>query len=176
MSSHGFEYGGPTILSHPIVVEAILPFVLVFTLVFAILQKTKVLGDGKRQIDALVALSIGLIVISFGNAIGIMIQLAVFLAVMLVIVLVLMLLVGSLGKGEFSESFGDKFKTWVGGVLGISVVVAVLIITGAWDYIYDEFVLGGEGDLIVNGIFIIALVVALAAVWAGAGKGKGGKD
>ena len=48
----------------PFFVEVILPFVLVFTLVFAVLQKTEILGKGKRQIDVLVALAIGLITIA----------------------------------------------------------------------------------------------------------------
>jgi hypothetical protein len=40
----------------PFFMDYVLPFVLVFTLVFALLQKTKILGDGKKQIDSLVAL------------------------------------------------------------------------------------------------------------------------
>ena len=34
--------------------EIIWPFVLVFTLIFAILQKTQLLGEGKKQIDAMI--------------------------------------------------------------------------------------------------------------------------
>ena len=55
--------GGPTLLSHPIFVETILPFLLVFTLVFAVLQKSKILGDNKKQIDAIVSLVVGLLLI-----------------------------------------------------------------------------------------------------------------
>ena len=32
----------------------LLPFVLIFTVVFAILQKTQILGKGKKQIDAII--------------------------------------------------------------------------------------------------------------------------
>ena len=66
-----FVYGGQTILSHPIFVETILPFLLIFTIVFAVLQKAKILGEGKRQIDAIVALVVGLLFISFAQAVGI---------------------------------------------------------------------------------------------------------
>ena len=33
------------------------PFLLVFFIVFAILEKTKLLGEGKKQVNALVALA-----------------------------------------------------------------------------------------------------------------------
>jgi hypothetical protein len=66
---------------YPIFREAILPFILVFTLVFAILQKTKLLGDGKKQIDAIVSLVIGLILISFSYAVGILTILIPFLVI-----------------------------------------------------------------------------------------------
>ena len=36
--------------------DVILPFILVFTIVFAALQKTKILGEGKRQFNVIVAL------------------------------------------------------------------------------------------------------------------------
>ena len=58
---------GGTILSSQLFVEVILPFLLVFAVVFAILQKTKILGEGKKQIDAIVSLVIGLIVIAFSQ-------------------------------------------------------------------------------------------------------------
>ena len=46
-----------TILSSPLVVEVLLPFLLVFTLVFAVLDRTKLLGEGKRQINAIISLA-----------------------------------------------------------------------------------------------------------------------
>ena len=63
-----------TIFTNPLFVETILPFLLVFTLVFAILEKTKILGDGKRQIDAIVALVIGLIFVAFGYETNIVVR------------------------------------------------------------------------------------------------------
>ena len=50
--------------------QTIFIFLLVFVVVFAILQKTKVLGDGKKQIDALVALAVALLVLSAGFALS----------------------------------------------------------------------------------------------------------
>ena len=107
--AEGFTYGGQTILSHPLFIETILPFLLIFTIVFAVLQKSKIFGDGKKQIDAIVALVFGLLAIAFAQATGIIIQLIPFLAVSLVIILVFMILVGSFGKPG-NDLFSETWK------------------------------------------------------------------
>ena len=97
-----YVYGGGTVLQSPLFIEFILPFILVFAIVFAVLQKSEVLGKGKKQVDAMVAFAVGLITIAFGQAVGIIIQLSVFLSVGIVVFLVLMILMGILAKpGDF---------------------------------------------------------------------------
>lgn len=83
-----------TIFNSSLFSEIILPFLLMFVLVFAILDKTKILGEGKRQINAIISLVIALIFISFARAVGIVTSLMPFLAVVLVIILVFYLLFG----------------------------------------------------------------------------------
>ncbi len=171
-------YGGPTILSNPIFVETILPFILVFTIVFAILQKSKILGDGKKQIDAIVSLVIGLLVISFGQVTGIILQLIPFLAVSLVIILVLMLLLGSFTEqGKFFEKFpkGIKYILIVGVTL--AVAIAVIYITGFWETVNEWlFVTGGTSGLLANIIFIIIVVGAIIAVIVPKGNNRSSSD
>ena len=43
--------------------DVLLPFVLVFTIIFATLQKTKILADGKKQYNVIVSLVMGLAVV-----------------------------------------------------------------------------------------------------------------
>ncbi len=43
--------------------DSLLPFILIFTILFAILQKTKIIGEGKRQFNTLVALVLSLMVV-----------------------------------------------------------------------------------------------------------------
>jgi hypothetical protein len=168
-------YGGPTILSHPFVVQIVLPFLLVFTLVFAILQKSKILGDDKRQIDAIVSLVIGLVVISFGYATGIIVRLIPFLAVSLVILLVLMLLLSAFHKqGDFDKAFPNGLKKGLMVVVLIAVIVAVMYITDGWQYVLGLFTAGGS-TLVLNIIF--ALIVIGAILWVVFGsKGESGGD
>jgi hypothetical protein len=163
MASHLY---GDTVLTSPFFVNAILPFVLVFTILFAILQKSKILGDGKRQIDAIVSLVIALIVISFANAIGVIVVLMPFLAVSAVIILVFLILYGMVFQGE-DFKIGKNLRAGMGIVIGIAVVVAVMIATGAWDYIKYEWLLGNDSSYIItNAIFLIVVIAAIAIlVW-----------
>ncbi|NCO11322.1 hypothetical protein CO038_03015 [Candidatus Pacearchaeota archaeon CG_4_9_14_0_2_um_filter_39_13] len=159
-----------TILQNPFFIELVLPFLLVFVVMFAILQKTKIFGDGKRQIDAIIALVIGLIVVAFGNAVGIIVSLMPFLAVTAVIILVFMILYGMVYKeGEFEMSHGLKIA--FGILIGIGLLIAVLFTTGAWDYILENWVYGSGGDIFINIVFFVVIIGAVAAVFWGGGKG-----
>ncbi len=171
----GFVYGGNTILSHPIFVESILPFILVFTIVFAILQKSKILGDGKKQVDALVSLVVGLLVISFAQAIGIILQMTVFLAVGLVVILVLLLLLGSFTEpGKFFEDKGFPKAVRIGliSVVILAVVIALVYITGFWEYLYDWVYVGTESTIFINVIFVALIVGAVIFVIKSGGGNK----
>ena len=162
-----------TSLSHPLRVEVILPFLLVFTLVFAILQKTKILGDGKKQIDALVALVIGLIVVSFGYTTGIIISLIPFLAIAAVIILIFMLLYGmTFEAGGFK--LHKSVQVSIGILAAIGVIIVTMFATGAWNFVLDVFNSGGDFTLIItNLVFLVIIIVALVVAMFG---GKGGGD
>lgn len=52
-----------TVFSWPVFSEILFPFVLVFTLLFAILEKTKILGENKQN-HALISLAVAVILIA----------------------------------------------------------------------------------------------------------------
>ncbi len=164
-----------TFLSSPFVQGIILPFLLVFALVFAVLQKSGILGKEKKQTDAIVALVIGLIVVSFANAVGIINSLMPFLAVGLVVILVFLLLWGFVFKeGSFDV---PPMVRWIfGGIVAIAVVIAVLYVTGKWDFVAGIFTgSGSASDLLVNIIFIVLVIAAILAVVLGGSSGSGEK-
>ena len=161
-----------TILSTPLVREVLLPFVLLFAVTFAVLQKTKVLG-AKKQIDAIVSLVIGLIVVSFGTATGYIIGLIPFLGVSLIIILVFMIL---WGFAFHSEDFNiHKYVTWgFGVVIGIALIIAVLVVTPGWDYIISLLGSGARANFVTNAVMIVVVIAAIVAVLVG-GKSGGGE-
>lgn len=166
----------PTILTSPFVQEVILPFLLVFVVIFAILQKTKVLGDGKKQIDALVALAIGLIVISFSYATGIIITLVPFLAISAVVILVFMMLYGMTFQPDKDKKFmlNKYVMGTIGGLVALGVVITLLVATGSWNYLYERFFFDADGStsIITNVIFVVVILVAIGIAVFGGGKDK----
>jgi len=161
----------PTLFSSPLG-QTVLVFVLVFVGIFAILQKSKVFGDGKKQIDALVAVAMALIVASVGYAIDLISNLVPVMAVALVIILVFMILFGAVHKDALDLS--KNVRHAFGIVIFIAVAIAVLYFTPAWNYILD-MIYGGEGSAIfMNIIFILVVVGAIAAVLSGSKSSSGG--
>ena len=141
--------------------QVALVFLLVFTLVYAVLQKSKILGDGKNSADALVALAVGLIVSTVGYATDIIQRLVPFLGVALVVILVFLLLVGIFFVNEQFKLPGWMVLT--GGILAfIAVFIAVMNITNGWQYIEQFFTAGEMSSWVTN---ILLLLVVAAAVF-----------
>lgn len=145
------------ILDSPILTEVLLPFLLVFVLVFAILQKSKVLGDGKSQLDALVSLAIALILIAFETPRDIVVNLMPWLAVGLAVILVFMIMYGFVA-GDLSSA--PDWLKWTFGILaGIFTIGVVLYVTGFYEIIYDWF--SGTESILADVVIIVVIVGAL---------------
>src|SRR3990172_3816381 len=112
-----------TILSNPFVRDLALPFLLIFAIVFAVLQKSEILGKGKKQTDAIIALVVGLIVVAVGSVTDIINNLLPVLAVGLVVLLVFFLLWGfAFKQGAFEV---HKNVQWViAAIAAVAVVIA----------------------------------------------------
>src|SRR3989339_1409785 len=162
---------GELIIQNPWVTHFILPFLLVFTLVFAVLQKSKILGDGKKQIDAIVGLVIGLMFVAFPGPRDLVVNLMPFLAVGLVMILVLFLLWGFFYQKEFSAPAG--VKTAAGIVALIAVIIAVIYFSGYWQTLMNMFgSSSGGSNLLVNVLVIIVIGAVIVAVVAGGKSDK----
>ena len=81
-----------TILQHEIFTRFALPFLLMFFVVFAVLEKTKLFGEDKKQLNALIAFVIGLIFVSAVYPTLVVSNLILFLTVALIVVFVALLL------------------------------------------------------------------------------------
>ena len=152
-----------TILQHEIFTRFAFPFLLMFFIVFAILEKTKLLGEGKKQLNALISFVIGLIFVSAVYPTLVVNNLILFLTVALVVVFVALLLWGFI-FGEKEEFKVQKWMKWVLGIIvGIAVVIAVLWATGVQGKVIDFlFRQGWSNTFWTNALFIVVIAVALA--------------
>ena len=150
------------------VTDVLLPFILVFTLFFAILQKTKILGEEKKNFNAIIAMVMGFTVVIphiSGNyplnydPVDIINGFLPGISLLVLAVIMLFILIGLWG-GE---------ATWVGGspsaIVAVLCAIAVLWIFGAsagwwqgWDWFVNIF-----GEDVVS-LLIIILVFGII-IW-----------
>lgn len=150
-----------TILQSEFVTQLILPFLLIFTIIFAILDRTKILGEGKRQINAIISFVIALIFVSFSYAVGIIVDLMPVLAVIVVVILIFMILYGFASGGkEFSMPKGLKIT--FGVIIGLALIIALLYFTGNWDKVVSA--ISGGNSVLTNIIFVAVIIGAIAVV------------
>ena len=151
-----------TIFSWPIFSEVIFPFLLVFTLLFAILEKIKILGENKQN-HALISLAVSFILIAT-PARSVISNLAPFFAVIAVILLIFMLLWGFVLQHPGKEAFKIEgtLKTLFLIVILASLAIAVLGATGYWGKVIDF--LKSDWGAVVNVITLAILGVAVYVI------------
>ena len=115
------------------VFEYLLPFILIFTLLYAILEKTKVLGTEKideitytkRNLNAMVSFVIALMVIVSKEVVGIIIDTSIYIVILLLASIFFMILVGSFSKEKETPFYLEgKWKNafmWI-MFMGLSVI------------------------------------------------------
>ena len=149
-------------LTYPIFQDIILPFVLVFTLIFAVLQKSKLLGDGVQQINAIISFVLAGMFVAFFKYVGWLQQFVIFLVIAIVILFVFLMIYG-FAYAENGKGFvlGKNYQIVIGVMAFIGVIVAALVITDTWDKVYSFFTASNIG---ANVIFIILIAIAIGAV------------
>jgi len=155
-----------TILQHEVLTSFAYPFLLIVFITFAILVKTKLLGEN-QQINAAVAFVIAMIFVSAFQPKLIVGDLILFLTVALVVLFVALLLWSFLMGGGDSlkifENASNPLKWVFGIIIVIAVTIAVLVATGMGSSVIDIlFKQEWSKSLWTNVAFIVVIVVALA--------------
>jgi len=156
-----------TILQHEILTQFAYLFLFIFFLVFAVLEKMKLLGEDKKQINALVAFVIGLIFLSVREPGMIVSNLVLFLTVALVVMFVALLLWGFVSGGNLKENIlTNTGVKWVTGILiVVAVAFALFWAMGIHDNLIDIFFKQSWSNTFwTNVSFIVVIAIALALV------------
>ncbi len=159
--------------------DVILPFLLIFTVVFAILQKTELLGKDKANLDATVAFVIGLLVVAATKVVVIINEALPQIMVLVIVSLSFLLMLGIFAKpdGTFFNDLGGNFKI---GLMVVMTLAVVLIFLGTiktddgswleygWNYMIDYW----SGAVVGSIILFIVFIAAIFFVVKGSGGGK----
>lgn len=157
--------------------SVVLPFIFVFAIVFAILEKTMVLGsEGKKDdpkpkasIDAMVSFVIALFVVAATNVVGIIRESLPMVVLVLVVIISFMLLAGSfMGSGEFSFRQSKFWKIFLTVIMFFSVILIFLNaiktengiswLKYAWMYMTQNW---ATGPIVSGLVFLVVIVGAI---------------
>ena len=171
--------------------DVVLPFILVFTIVFAILEKTKVLGteeiDGKkhtkRNLNAMAAFTIGFLVIASSRLVETITQVSSQVVILLLLGVFFLMLIGSFYKeGEIGT---EGVTGWVRNVFIVIMLVGIISIflnaiktkSGqSWLEFALNYLQANWTSTGVASIILIILVILFVVYVTREGKPKGEKE
>lgn len=153
--------------------DVVLPFLLIFTIMFAILEKTRVLGteEGKPRanLNSMVSFIIALLVVATNKVVSIINKALPNVVLIIVMILSFMLLLGLFYKSEELE-FAKKHETFYRILMIVLFIGVILIFLNSlqlesgqsWlSYGFEYFINNISSPIITSLIF---LAVALAAI------------
>ncbi len=153
----------------------LLPFILFTTLMYAVLKKTKVLGDS-IIVHAIISLSAGLMIFGLPVIVGYNITESLTAFVSQVTIVILVLMMGFIVAGFFYKDIGEKigeiFKAPGPGAWVIWVVFAFAIMFGLFSLLgkpikqmFSSFNVSAElmgMTIVLIIVFVVILIVSIA--------------
>ena len=151
--------------------DVILPFLLVFTAVFAILEKTKILGmekvDGKettrKNQNSMIAFVVAFLVVASSELVRTINEAMANIVLLLLLSITFMLLVGSLHTGEKEFALDKTWRNVFYGIFFVGIVGIFLhaihyndqpFLEWAWEYLQNNWGTNWFGSVILIGIII----------------------
>lgn len=161
--------------------DIVLPFLLVFTVIFGILEKTQVFGkegnNTRKNLNAMVAFVIGFFVVAATQIVQLMQAALPYIMFLLVLIIMFMVLFGSTmadGKTDFWENLGSKRTKGIFAFgLFIAMIAIVLGAMGTLEELIDWIIFHVTGPVLST---VILLLVVGIFMWAVVGGNSGNSD
>ncbi|HLD42535.1 MAG TPA: hypothetical protein VJB08_00935 [Candidatus Nanoarchaeia archaeon] len=147
--------------------DVLLPFILVFAILYALLQKIEIFGHDKKNIHLVISLVIGLLFViphvtntypPNADLVNIVNQFLPTVSVLVVVVVMFLLLIGIFGAQA-------GWTNYFGGSIVVLAIIAVIWIFGAaadwwqgWNWFTNFF--GAEATAIIIILIVFALIIA----------------
>lgn len=169
--------------------DVVLPFLLIFTIIFAILEKTRILGhEGdekqtpKKNLNAMVAFVVALLVVATNKVVSAINASLPNVVLLIVVFLSFLLMLGIFWQdGEFD--FKKMHGTWY-SIFTVLLFIGLIIIFmdaikldngQSWlDYLINFAGNGGSGSVFGSVVFLVIMLAAIAFVVRGP-KPTGGR-
>lgn len=165
------------------VYDVVLPFLLIFTILFAILEKTEIFGTEmhgdkkytKKQLNSIVAFVVGFLVVASGQLVALINQAVAHTMVLLILAVFFMVLVGSFHEEGKYLALEGKWKVAAMFIMAIGIILiflnAITLNNGVsvLEYAYDYVVKNAGGTVVSTAIL---LIVVVGGMWWIVGSGK----
>ena len=148
------------------------PFILIFAIVFAILQKSKIFHGGAnedssaRKINAVIAFVFGIFAVISVNVVSFIAQSLATAAMAIVVILCALIVLGLiLGDGYMGILENPKIKYSVAALVLLLTIVFLFSLFGIWNWISNQFssLTAGAGNS--TGMIILVVLVLGALYW-----------
>ncbi len=152
------------------VYDVILPFLLVFTIMFAILEKTKILGTEKvgdheitkKNLNAIVSLVVAFLIIASTKLVAVINEVMANVVLLLILAISFLLLVGVFfGSKEFTL---EQHPTWVKFLMVLMFLGIVVIFLNALDWLQFVFAVFDNWDA-EWAVSLVFLAIILVFMW-----------
>jgi len=161
--------------------DVLLPFLLVFTIVYAILEKTKIYGLEKVQsgeksvevtrknLNAMTAFVTVFFVVASSQLVAVINETLAHTVLILILILCFMLLVGAFhtGKEEFSL---DKYPKWKNMFMVLCFIAIILVFANATGFLstaYNYVIANWDGTVVASLGLIIVIIAFIVYVTHG---------
>ena len=149
--------------------EIFLPFILVYAIVFAILQKSQIFEGGSsdkdqaKNINAIVALVFGLFVVTSIQVVQFFQDLIVNISLIIVFILCVLIILGFLFGDSYTELFKDsKVRYSLAGLIFIVAIIVLFNVLGWWEKIEDWW--SGDGSDTIVGVLVFLGIAGILYV------------
>ncbi|MDO8564351.1 MAG: hypothetical protein Q7R87_05060 [Nanoarchaeota archaeon] len=141
------------------VFDFLLPFLLIFAVIFGILTTTNILGGAKNKgVHVVIAFVIGLLALRLDFVPRFFAEIFPRLGVGLAVILTLIILIGLFVPQ-------DEMRFWLWGLGAIAFIIAIVVISQSFEG-YGWFSSGSYSDYvgwIIGAVLVIGLIIAVSA-------------
>jgi len=147
--------------------DYVLPFLLIFSIVFGILASTNILGN-KKGVNVIISLVVGLLALRLDFVQVFFAQIFPRLGVGLAVILALLIMTGLFVNSK-------EAKYWMWALAAIAVIIWMIVLAGSfesagWFGLYGGYI-GDYAGLIIGAVLLIGVIIAVVASGS-----KGGTD
>lgn len=142
--------------------EYVLPFLLVFAIIFAALEKTQLFGSGKTNINVIVALIFGFLLVAQQGVVKTINEFLPNVSLILIVVLAGLLVISMLA--------GEEYQGLSKGLMGIGVIAVIIaFVIALWPEQITFLDSYDKERLLYTGIIVLAFI---GVIWLIAGGKK----